>query len=119
VSEPDLSSSLVFTDARGTLIATELSDIPFSVQRVFVVHGPEGGATRGEHVILGAEMLVLLSGRVTIFIGPSADDSGNGITLTAPGERILLEVGQYVRYVLPDAGSEILVLCEQAFVSRI
>ncbi|MDQ1546672.1 MAG: WxcM-like, C-terminal [Actinomycetota bacterium] len=112
------SSSTVHTDPRGTLIATELSDVPFAVTRIFVVRGPDGGAVRGDHVTNSAELLVLVSGTVTVFSGIDAEHVDAGVTLSRPGARILLEVGHYVRYFLPNAESEILVLCEQPFVSR-
>jgi WxcM-like, C-terminal len=118
VPEPALSHSPSYSDERGTLIVTELDDVPFSVRRIFTVRGPRGGAVRGNHAVAGAQLLVLLSGSAIIQNGSDAHRLGDGIELTEPGSRILLTHGSYVRYVLPSEESTILVLCELPFVAR-
>ncbi len=107
-----------YTDERGTLIAAEFSDLPFAVARVFVVRGPKGGAVRGNHTVAGLQLLMLLSGTSTIESGTDADHLHHAVTLTEAGSRILLTDGTYIRYVLPDEHSSILVLCEQPFTAR-
>lgn len=115
-SEP--TSSGVFTDERGTLIAAELADVPFDVARVFVVRGPEDGAERGNHTVNGAQLMVLLSGRIEVFTGTDAEHLREPVILDEPGVRILLPDGAYIRYTMPDAVASILVLCERPFVAR-
>jgi hypothetical protein len=116
--EAERSNSPSFVDERGTLIATELSDVPFAVKRVFVVRGPEGGAVRGNHTVNGCQLIMLLSGAVTMDIGASVERLDHTVTLTEVGSRILLPDGTYIRYVLPDERSSILVLCERSFEAR-
>ena len=111
--------SASYSDERGTLVTTEFSDVPFSVSRVFTVRGPEGGAVRGNHVVNGAQLLVLLGGTVTVLNGPDAEHLGDEILLTELGSRILLADGTYIRYTLPDAAASVLVFCELPFVVRI
>ena len=115
-SEP--TSSGVFTDERGTLIAAELADVPFDVARVFVVRGPEDGAERGNHTVNGAQLMLLLSGRIEVHTGADADHLGEPAVLDKPGARILLPDGAYIRYTMPDDDASILVLCERPFVAR-
>lgn len=113
-SEP----TTVFSDERGTLIATELADVPFDVARVFVVRGPQGGADRGDHTVTGAQLIVLLSGVVEVHSGADAEHLTDDITLSEPGARVLLSDGSYIRYTLQDEDASILVLCERPFAAR-
>jgi hypothetical protein len=115
MSESEHSRFPTFADERGTLIAAELGDVPFEVTRLFVVRGPEGGASRGGHFVDGTEHIVLLRGTVTLTLGENADQA---IELTEPGSRVHLEVGTYLSYVLHSADSEILVLCDRPFAAR-
>jgi hypothetical protein len=115
-SEP--TSSGVYADARGSLIATELADVPFDVARVFVVTGPVGGAERGNHTVNGAQLIVLLGGSIEVFTGTDAEHLGTPVILREPGARILLSDGVYIRYRLPGDEASILVLCERPFVAR-
>jgi hypothetical protein len=116
-SEP--TSSGVFADERGTLIAAELADVPFDVARVFVVQAPEDGAERGNHTVNGAQLMVLLRGRIDVFTGIDAEHLGEPVILDQPGARILLPDGIYIRYTMPDDDASILVLCERPFVARV
>jgi hypothetical protein len=113
-----VSASGVYTDERGTLVSAEFADLPFTVRRVFTVRGPRAGAVRGDHVVDGDQLLVLVSGMITLYNGADADNLGSGIELTEPGTRILLPGGSYVRYEMPDDAASILVLCERPFVAR-
>jgi hypothetical protein len=115
-SEP--SPTGVFTDGRGTLIATELPEVPFAVSRVFVVRGPAGGAVRGNHTVSGAQLIVLISGTVSVESGSDADHLDPRVNLSEPGARVLLEDGSYIRYTMPNENASILVLCERPFVAR-
>jgi hypothetical protein len=104
-----------FADERGTLIAAELTDVPFAVARVFVVRGPAGGAVRGGHTVDSTELIVLLRGRVTMTVG---EDPDRTVELTEPGSRVQLEAGTLLSYVLHNEDSEILVFCDQPFSRR-
>jgi len=118
VAESPSPATSNFTDDRGTLIAAELRDVPFAVSRVFTVRGPKGGAVRGNHAVHGAQLMVLVSGEVTVQNGEDADHLDSTVTLREPGQQILLAHGTYIRYTLPDESTSVLVLCERPFVAR-
>jgi hypothetical protein len=103
----------MFLDAGGTLVAIELDEVPFTVRRLFAVTGPEGGATRGNHRVSCTELIVLVSGTVTIRLGGDADSLDEKILLEAPGAALLVPEGVFLQYHLPDAESSIVVLAER------
>ena len=105
----------MFLDARGTLVTIEFDDVPFTVRRMFAVTGPEHGATRGNHRLNCAELIVLLSGSVTIRLGRDADSLDQKILLEMPGAALLVAEGAFLQYHLPDAGSSIVVLAERSY----
>ena len=117
-SGPEISLSPSYSDDRGTLVTTEFADVPFAVSRVFTVRGPNGGSVRGNHAVNGAQLLVLLSGTVSIENGTDADHLDDAVQLSQLGSRILLADRSYIRYTLPDENASILVLCERPFVAR-
>ncbi|TAL41067.1 MAG: hypothetical protein EPN91_11605 [Salinibacterium sp.] len=104
-----------FTDERGTLIAAELAEIPFQVQRVFTVSGPVGGATRGEHAVDCNELIVLQSGAVTIRLGPNEHTIDETVVLKRGGDAVFLRPGCFLAYDLPDEHASILVLAEAPY----
>jgi hypothetical protein len=116
---PALTMSPAHIDDRGTLITTEFADVPFPVVRVFTVHAPRGGARRGDHAVNGAQLLILLSGTVSVQNGPDADNLANPIVLDRVGSRLLLADGSYIRYSMTDEDASILVLCERPFEARV
>lgn len=102
-------------DERGTLVAAELGRLPFPVARVFAVTGVVGGSQRGNHLVPCPQLIVLVSGVVEVSFGPDADHLGSTVSLTNPGETVLLGVGDFVRYHLRDAGSTIFVLAQDEY----
>lgn len=107
-----------FVDERGGLVAVEFPDLPFVPVRAFMVRGAPGGAERGNHVVRGAQVLVLQCGIVAIRVGADEDSLGEARQLDVAGEAILLTDGSFIRYLLPDDHSSILVFCELGFLPR-
>ncbi|MBW8751027.1 MAG: WxcM-like domain-containing protein [Propionibacteriales bacterium] len=105
----------VFDDDRGSLLAVELTDLPFTVRRVFVVSGRAGGADRGDHVVPCAETIVLLSGAACFWTTSAGTDDVSDARLDRRGQRLDLDEGDHVRYRLLDEHSSILVLAEQPY----
>jgi hypothetical protein len=101
-------------DARGVLIAVEIPELSFAVQRVFTVVGPEGGADRGDHVVPCDQLMVLVSGAASVRVGPSVDDA-TVYELDTPGATVRLRAGEHVRYRLADEGSSVMVLASEIF----
>jgi len=97
-------------EPRGWLLPVELDDVPFPVRRVFVVAGPPGGATRGDHAATCQELVVLLSGSATFEVALATT------VLERPGQSLHVRRGDHVRYHLPDDASRILVLAEEPYV---
>lgn len=102
-------------DARGELIAVEFGQLDFPPQRVFVASGLDGGSERGNHLVPCPQLMVLLSGQVDVSVGDDETRLGPPQRLTEPGESIRLAPGQYVKYVLTDSSSSVLVLAESPF----
>lgn len=111
----ELMTFALAADARGTLMPIEFSKVPFTVRRLFVVTGPLGGATRGEHLVPCAQLLCLIGGEASVRVGPDANSLGLEMRLTHLGQCLLLREGSYVLYTLSDAASSLLVLAEQPY----
>lgn len=114
-SSPEILTFALASDARGTLMPIEFASVPFTVRRLFVVTGPPGGATRGEHLVPCSQLLCLVAGDAFVSVGRDAKTLGNPIHLTQLGHGVLLHAGDYVRYSLTDATSSLLVLAEQPY----
>ena len=80
--------------------------------RLFVVAGPQEGATRGGHLVSCQELVVLVSG--------TAEFRYDGVTtrLTEPGAALLLPAGGLVEYDLAPGGATIVVLADQPYEGR-
>jgi hypothetical protein len=98
-----------FTDERGRLLPLEFGALPFVPVRLFVVTGPEGGARRGGHLVPCRELLVLLTGAVTV------EYAGETTRLAEAGRWLLLEPGERVDYDLAPGGSTIAVLADAPY----
>lgn len=102
-------------DERGSLLPIELGDVPFTVRRSFIVTGPVGGATRGEHVVPCAQLLCLVAGSADVRVGEGSDSLGDAALLREAGDHVLLAPGEYVSYRLADEHSTVIVLAEQPY----
>lgn len=95
----------------------EFDSLPFVPQRVFVVVGPEGGATRGEHGAGCRQCMVLVSGVVSMRL--SSTRGGNRrYELREPGTMVLIEPDEYVSYDLRGDGCTVIVLADESFRPR-
>ena len=106
----------VHRDDRGELVVVEGADLDFPVRRVFTVTGADGAAPRGGHRADCTELVVLVTGSVTLTIG--TDRGPQSHALTTPGESVAITEGQHVDYQLGGSHSSIVVLCDQPFAER-
>lgn len=103
----------VFQDERGTLVAAEFEQLPLTVRRMFVVTGTARGSTRGNHPVPCRELLILISGRVTVELGADEHSLAPGIVLDSPGEALSVPKGEFIRYHLADGQSTLAVLADE------
>ena len=103
-------------DDRGDLVVVEGADLDFPVRRVFTVTGTDGGGPRGGHRADCTELLVLVTGSVSLALG--TDDGTEHHVLTTPGESVTIAAGDHVTYQLAGSGSVVLVLCDEPFGER-
>ncbi|MES1212696.1 MAG: WxcM-like domain-containing protein [Leifsonia sp.] len=103
------------SEARGDLVAVELPLVDFSVRRVFVVIGPDGGSDRGDHRVPCEQLMVLIRGTASVSIGPDSDHLGAPVALSTPGETLRLPSGGYVKYRLDAPRSIVMVLAEEVY----
>ena len=101
-------------DARGTLLAVELTQTPFEVQRIFTVTAPGTTVHRGNHSIDYRELIVLVSGRVTVHVTPD-EGAPSTTVIQTPGETLLVEPHAFIEYTLDGPSSTILVLADKPF----
>jgi len=105
-----------FVDERGSLLAVEFADVPFEVQRVFVIRGAVSRLPRGDHDVPCYELVVLLSGSARFdVVGPAGVES---TVIDERGERLLLRPGERVTYVLDGPDAAILVLASSPHEER-
>jgi hypothetical protein len=106
----------VFRDDRGALLPVSLASAPFPVKRVFVVTDSVGQPVRGNHLVPCRQLLILVSGSVSVSVGE--DDSSVVVSrLDTVGETLFLEPGTFVRYTLSNEHSTVLVLAEDEFTA--
>lgn len=106
----------VHRDERGELVVVEGADLDFPVRRVFTVTGADGGAPRGGHRADCTELVVLVTGSVTLTIG--TDHEPRGHALTTPGDSVTITAGDHVDYRLDGLHSSIVVLCDEPYAER-
>lgn len=104
----------VAEDDRGRLVAVELPGTGVDVRRIFVVTGAPGGAERGGHEVPCTQRVVLLTGSAVFWVrSPGAPERET--RLARAGEQLTLRTGDWVRYLLPDDRSQILVLADAPY----
>ena len=106
-----------FDDPRGRLVPIDFGELPFAPQRVFVVVGPAGPATRGGHVAGCRQCMVLVSGSAVLRLR-SRRSGDRTHELREPGEMALIEPDDFVSYDLLDTGATVLVLADEPFRGR-
>jgi hypothetical protein len=101
-------------DERGTLLPVEFDDVPFAVRRVFVVHGSDSGAPRGDHEVPCEELVVLLSGTACFRVAAPGEDVRERV-LRHRGDALALRPGEHVVYHLDSETAAILVLAAEPY----
>ncbi len=101
-------------EENGDLVVMEgLTNIPFSIARVFVVRAPTG-ATRGQHAHkICAQLLTCPVGSVEVF----CDDGHETVTyvLDHPNIGLLIPAGIWAQQTYKVFGSILTVLCDQPY----
>ena len=113
---PEVESGPAYDDHRGRLVPVEFAGLPFVPVRAFVVAATTGTATRGGHLADCRELIVLVAGTVVVTLTavgrPPVEHD-----LCLPGDRLLVEPDQVVRYELGDREAVVLVLADRPFGS--
>ncbi|WP_373504111.1 FdtA/QdtA family cupin domain-containing protein [Aestuariivirga sp.] len=92
-----------YVDARGNLSVIEVGDLPFTVRRIYYLHGVPLGATRGEHGHKLLEQLMICmhgSCEVTLNDGQTQEP----FKLSLPSVALYVPPGMWrsLRFVEPD-----------------
>lgn len=101
-------------DPRGDLLPIEMQDVPFQVNRLFIIINSPGRIARAEHFAGCKELAILIAGTVTFELG-RAKDQLIRVELKNPGDAVLINPEDYVRYYLENADSKIAVLAEKPY----
>jgi dTDP-4-dehydrorhamnose 3,5-epimerase-like enzyme len=104
----------VHRDERGTLTATDLDALPFTVRRLFRVSEVPAGTARGGHGhVRGVQALFCTRGRIEVELRRG----GHVVDVTLEADGIGLQIGAGIwseqRYVV--GGSELLVLASEPY----
>lgn len=98
-------------DERGLLVAIDADALDFIPRRVFVVTDVPDGAVRGEHVVPCRQTMVLTVGSAEVELR-DAGGRTEVFALREPGEGVVLEPGEYVRYRLTPGGTVVVFAAE-------
>jgi hypothetical protein len=102
------------SDPRGRLTAIELGDIPFPVQRVFVITDVPAGTRRGGHSHRrGVHALFCLRGRIDVQLRSQRGVSH--VLLVPDGVGLEIAAGVWSEQHYLEAGSELLVLASESY----
>jgi len=104
----------VSKDSRGDTLSVEFNKVPFPVSRIFFITNSPYGIERGGHIAGCRELAVLVAGGATFMFGKFTDES-SPVELATPGDAVLIEPGDYVRYYLKDTNSKIAVLADKPY----
>lgn len=101
-------------DHRGTLLPIDLSTVPFSPRRIFVVSDVPAGVVRGSHRTLDCrQLLICIRPRIELILGVGSGE--RRVTLDSVGARHLLPPGEFIRYRHSRPDATLLVLADQAY----
>jgi UDP-2-acetamido-3-amino-2,3-dideoxy-glucuronate N-acetyltransferase len=102
----------VLRDARGSLMAMDLPDLPFVPQRVFTVTGCAGGAVRGRHSHrTNRQLMCCVAGRVSVGIGSPE----HTVDLVPEGSALLIEPGVWSEQRFGSDQDRLLVLASEPY----
>jgi WxcM-like protein len=110
----EVESGAAYDDDRGRLVPVEFGGLPFDPRRCFVVAATEGRTKRGGHRAHCRELMVLVTGRVTVFLSSTARPTQQCV-LARAGDRLLIEPDDQVDYVLDSHDATLLVLADRPF----
>ena len=110
----EVEAGAAYDDERGRLVPVEFGDVPFDPRRCFVVAATEGRAHRGGHRAECQELMVLVTGCVTVSLSSTGRPTQQH-ELARAGDRILIEPEDLVDYVLGSHDAMLLVLADRPF----
>ncbi|MDY5631838.1 MAG: FdtA/QdtA family cupin domain-containing protein [Bacteroidaceae bacterium] len=105
----------IVSDSRGSLcFATNASEIPFPIQRVFWIYDVPTGEQRGGHSHRTcAEVVVAVKGRFTMTVDDGC--SRCSVVLDSPSKGILIPAGLWCELSDFAPGTVVLVMASQAY----
>jgi WxcM-like, C-terminal len=104
----------VHADQRGSLTAFETgTNVPFDLNRFFIVRMPEPGVPRAEHACSAEHLIMVLEGRAAFELDDGRDQATLELT---PGDRALrVGAGVWLRMVGREPGTLLLVAASTVF----
>jgi dTDP-4-dehydrorhamnose 3,5-epimerase-like enzyme len=101
-------------DTRGNLVVAEFGEfVPFTVVRLFYVHGVPANTSRGHHAHRhGRQYYICQSGRVRVDIHDGT--KSRRIELN-PDQAVLIDNGIFASETYLDQNSVLLVLCDRSY----
>lgn len=100
-------------DERGSLVAIDLSEISFSIKRVFLIKASSSVERGGHGHFRGRQFLMHVSGTVTIELQHNGDIETE--QLTGPGNCLLIEPGVWSSQKYADETSALFVCCDTSY----
>jgi len=102
------------SDHRGDLLAFELADgLPFNAKRVFTILANEGKYARGGHANSCDELIVCLSGSVTIELDNGRQKTS--VDLLTPNQAVWVRPGIFIRLDRFSPHTVLLVFASHAY----
>ena len=102
------------TDKRGMLMPIEQSDVPFPVQRIFIVSGGHEASLRGGHAHrTNRQLMACISGQVDVDVKTSQAEWQ--IRLIPDGKALLVEAGVWTAQHYRGEVDRLLVLASEPY----
>ena len=109
-----LFSLINYIEQRGTLLALEYSNMPFTPRRVFVVQGVPAGVSRGGHAHRrGEQLLIAIAGEVLVEL--RYEGLEHHISLTESTQALLIGPHVWARQTYATPGAILMVHASEAY----
>jgi hypothetical protein len=103
-----------WVELRGTLLALEFSNIPFTPRRTFVVHGVPPGVSRGGHAHeRGEQLLIAIAGEIVVDL--RYEGMEHRISLTESTQALLIGPCIWARQTYSTPGAILMVHASEAY----
>ena len=102
------------TDPRGSLVETDVDELPFEPRRSFVIHDVPAGGVRGGHAhARGQQLLTCLAGVVSVEMRHAG--GVHRVELSARTQALLLTAGVWAQQRYSGPGAVLLVLASERY----